>query len=276
MKSKIVFISLFLLLIFLIPISAINAGTCRRGTETAGSCSTVSDCDTGYECYISSTGGSDGTVSLTNPLGTGAENTSIPVLLGKIISSVLGIVGSLALVMFIYGGVTWMLSVGNQEQIIQMPAVSRVLGGERFLAGRLVHPDIVPRGIEAAIRLPDPLEGIRLDQLEPIKLHVPAHQVQDVTRELEHRHAAHRRVHQQAASDAAQTEPAHEDIAVSAEHEIHVLQQLRRRVLHHRFARVFLEVDRRQGLSAERRVDPARHDAAIDVRHGVALVPASN
>ena len=117
MKSKIVFISLFLLLIFLIPISAINAGTCRRGTETAGSCSTVSDCDTGYECYISSTGGSAGTVSLTNPLTGTQTSEGIPTLLGKIISSVLGIVGSLALVMFIYGGVTWMLSVGNQEQV---------------------------------------------------------------------------------------------------------------------------------------------------------------
>lgn len=30
---------------------------------------------------------------------------------------------------------TAIVSVGNQEQIIQMPAVSRVLGGERFLAG---------------------------------------------------------------------------------------------------------------------------------------------
>ena len=56
-----------------------------------------------------------GTVSLTNPLGT--DNPSIPTLLGKIINNVLGVIGSLALVMFIYGGATWMLSAGNQEQV---------------------------------------------------------------------------------------------------------------------------------------------------------------
>jgi len=55
------------------------------------------------------------TVSLANPLGEG--KTNIPMLLGTIINSVLGIVGSLALVMFIYGGITWMLSAGNQEQV---------------------------------------------------------------------------------------------------------------------------------------------------------------
>lgn len=65
--------------------------------------------------------GSSDPVSLINPLGgTQAApkgTTDIPVLLGKIISSVLGVVGSLALVMFIYGGITWMLSAGNQEQV---------------------------------------------------------------------------------------------------------------------------------------------------------------
>ncbi|MDP2736833.1 MAG: pilin [bacterium] len=62
-----------------------------------------------------------GTVKLTNPLTgkTTYDETKegIPILLGKIISSVLGVVGSLALVMFIYGGITWMLSAGNQEQV---------------------------------------------------------------------------------------------------------------------------------------------------------------
>jgi len=58
-----------------------------------------------------------GTVSLTNPLTGTQASEGIPVLLGKIISSILGVVGSLALVMFIYGGITWMLSAGNQEQV---------------------------------------------------------------------------------------------------------------------------------------------------------------
>lgn len=58
-----------------------------------------------------------GTVQLTNPLTGNATNKDIPTLLGTIINSILGVVGSLALVMFIYGGITWMLSAGNQEQV---------------------------------------------------------------------------------------------------------------------------------------------------------------
>jgi len=57
------------------------------------------------------------TVSLTNPL-TGTPNSKdIPTLLGGIIQYALGIIGSLALVMFIYGGATWMLSAGNQDRV---------------------------------------------------------------------------------------------------------------------------------------------------------------
>jgi hypothetical protein len=55
------------------------------------------------------------TVSLPNPLGP--NKTDIPQFLGQIINYALGIIGSLALVMFIYGGLTWMLSAGNQEQV---------------------------------------------------------------------------------------------------------------------------------------------------------------
>lgn len=55
--------------------------------------------------------------SLDNPLGRGTDKTDIPTLLGNIINSVMGIIGSLALVMFIYGGASWMLSGGNQEQV---------------------------------------------------------------------------------------------------------------------------------------------------------------
>ncbi len=58
-----------------------------------------------------------GAVSLTNPLTGTQKSEGIPTLLGKIINSVLGIIGSLALVMFIYGGASWMLSGGNQEQV---------------------------------------------------------------------------------------------------------------------------------------------------------------
>ncbi|MCK5510817.1 hypothetical protein KAI65_04745 [Candidatus Parcubacteria bacterium] len=54
-------------------------------------------------------------VELENPLGDdiGSPNQ----LIGQIINGVLGIVGSLALVMFIYGGFVWMLAAGSNEKV---------------------------------------------------------------------------------------------------------------------------------------------------------------
>ncbi|MEA3398474.1 MAG: pilin [Patescibacteria group bacterium] len=51
---------------------------------------------------------------INNPLG---GDTDINILIGQVINAVLGIVGSLALVMFIYGGFTWMLAAGNNEKV---------------------------------------------------------------------------------------------------------------------------------------------------------------
>lgn len=56
-------------------------------------------------------------VQLTNPLTGNTNSKSVPELLGTIINYAMGIIGSLALVMFIYGGITWMLSGGSQEQV---------------------------------------------------------------------------------------------------------------------------------------------------------------
>lgn len=53
-------------------------------------------------------------VSLTNPLG---EGVTVYTVISRVITAALGIVGSLALVMFIYGGFTWMLAAGNNEKI---------------------------------------------------------------------------------------------------------------------------------------------------------------
>ena len=61
------------------------------------------------------TPGSSGTVKLTPPVTI----TSIPVLIGKIINALLGIVGSIALAMFIYGGFVWMTSAGSPEKTKQ-------------------------------------------------------------------------------------------------------------------------------------------------------------
>lgn len=54
-------------------------------------------------------------ISLQNPLGSGTD--SFQILIGKVITAVMGVVGSIALLMFIYGGITWMSSSGNQEKV---------------------------------------------------------------------------------------------------------------------------------------------------------------
>jgi hypothetical protein len=50
---------------------------------------------------------------LPNPLGTDNPN----ILVGNIINFILGFVGTIALVLFIYGGFTWMLSAGSTDKV---------------------------------------------------------------------------------------------------------------------------------------------------------------
>lgn len=56
----------------------------------------------------------DGTTCLQNPLGT---DTSPQKLIGNVINAVMGVVGSIALLMFIFGGLTWMLSGGSSDKV---------------------------------------------------------------------------------------------------------------------------------------------------------------
>lgn len=51
---------------------------------------------------------------LKNPI-KGASN--FQQLIGLIINAILGLTGSIALVMFVYGGLMWMLSGGNQDRV---------------------------------------------------------------------------------------------------------------------------------------------------------------
>ena len=55
-------------------------------------------------------------VTLDNPLG-GKEPADINKLIGNIINAILGVVGSLSLLMFIYGGLVWMTAAGSKEKI---------------------------------------------------------------------------------------------------------------------------------------------------------------
>ncbi len=55
-----------------------------------------------------------GEVTLTNPLGT---DVTPQIFIGRIIKAILGVVGSLALLMFIYGGFNWMTAAGSPEKV---------------------------------------------------------------------------------------------------------------------------------------------------------------
>ena len=64
-----------------------------------------------FAADASGTTGTTGTVTLKNPL----TNIDTPqALIGNILKGALGLVGSLALAMFIYGGLTMMLSSGGE------------------------------------------------------------------------------------------------------------------------------------------------------------------
>ena len=55
-----------------------------------------------------------GRICLTNPLGNKTEASQI---IGTIIKGVLGILGSLALFMMVWGGFQWLTSAGNKDKI---------------------------------------------------------------------------------------------------------------------------------------------------------------
>lgn len=62
---------------------------------------------------ISGSGDAGGPQPLSNPLA----DVDPRVIIGRIIGAVLGIIGSIALAIFIYGGFTWMTSAGSPEKV---------------------------------------------------------------------------------------------------------------------------------------------------------------
>jgi hypothetical protein len=120
MAKNIIGASFFFIMLFFFAGSA-GAATydcsCTNGNTTA--VNTPDLCD-GFcsgqvkSCILRNTDSfSGGNQKLPDPL-----NGATPeILIGKIINAVLGIVGSLALVMFVYGGFMWMLSAGNKERV---------------------------------------------------------------------------------------------------------------------------------------------------------------
>lgn len=49
-----------------------------------------------------------------HPLGSGI---TVELIIGRVVSAILGVLGSVSLAMFVYGGLTWMMAQGNEEKI---------------------------------------------------------------------------------------------------------------------------------------------------------------
>lgn len=79
----------------------------------AGLCSGTPDAPPPPDAAANTPTVNSGIPALENPLGT----TSVPQLLGRVINAFLGITGSLALLLFIYGGFLWLTSGGNEDSI---------------------------------------------------------------------------------------------------------------------------------------------------------------
>lgn len=89
--------------------------TCQKKKTTSGT-GGINATTTGTQS--SGTGGINASISgsfsgLDNPIGT----YSIPELIGRVIRALLGIIGSLALIMFVAGGLMWMTSMGNEKRV---------------------------------------------------------------------------------------------------------------------------------------------------------------
>lgn len=121
---KIIFFIVALFLIQLFLLSGVNASSyqCVVGNSwQGGGFNTLSECQawctgntaTGFCNVFLDSDSSGSTVKLPNPLtGTNPQQ-----LIGKVINAILGLVGSIALAMFIWGGFTWMTASGNNEKV---------------------------------------------------------------------------------------------------------------------------------------------------------------
>ncbi|MFC1612998.1 pilin [Patescibacteria group bacterium] len=56
-------------------------------------------------------------INLQDPAGIGNTPQGLQILIGRIIKAVMGLVGSVALLMFVYGGFLWMTAAGNDEKV---------------------------------------------------------------------------------------------------------------------------------------------------------------
>jgi hypothetical protein len=109
MYKKILILCYSVVFVFFIGIDFVVAYDCPCAPGKTVTVGVYTECTAACRDLLSKEG-----ASITNPLG---DIDTPQKLIGKIINSALGIVGSIALVMFIYGGFTWMLAAGNAEAV---------------------------------------------------------------------------------------------------------------------------------------------------------------
>ncbi len=98
-----------------IALAALDACTARADAAAAAAAASAASAPTKT---VTNNGGSTITSSgktptLINPLG----ETDPRVLIGRVISALLSIIGSLVLLMFIYGGMLWITSMGEPKKV---------------------------------------------------------------------------------------------------------------------------------------------------------------
>jgi len=101
----------------------------QRNTEVEKAQIEIDKCRAATEASQATTGaitGTTGPIEWTSPIGA----VSPTQLIGKAIKTVLGILGAIALLIFVYGGFVWMTSGGSPEKIktARMTLVWAVLG----------------------------------------------------------------------------------------------------------------------------------------------------
>lgn len=130
MKKTFLFLISYSLFLSAVPVLAQNNDTyyCHGKTDKNGAqpCMIAENgkgsCPNGFtedtiscKCGPDSPHPGDECIQLDNPLKSGT--TDIPTLIGIAIKAVLGIIGAVTLLMFFWGGRSWIMAAGNAEKI---------------------------------------------------------------------------------------------------------------------------------------------------------------
>jgi hypothetical protein len=95
--------NLFIVILFLLSFNAVKA---------------ADKLDTGVKTDISGNTCADGQVCIANPLDGKYNSDYTPQkFIGNIIKALLGVIGSIALIMFVYGGFMWMTAAGDKNKV---------------------------------------------------------------------------------------------------------------------------------------------------------------